>query len=294
MMHPQYPDHPGQPYPHHGGQPGYRDPRDQMDYRGEYSPRSNYSRDPRDQVRYPPEQDGRIPYDSDPRRGDYDYQDRDPRAAPRNNNYRQDPRDFRDGTSDRRHPHPQQQQDYDRRFNNSYEQHDPSRDSSFDRDPYSRGGDRPRDNHMPQNNQHQQGMDGRTRRPPQMDERFRQVLPNGGPQGQTSPNRYGSQGPPAHQDQPPYSTNSLPRSPAAEQYHRVSTFLFFWPVSCLIILVYIFCLCLCVCDLEGVGRVQMGTGVVLGLAMVTIVLLLEHTKYYYYGTNTIHFIGTLR
>ena len=32
------------------------------------------------------------------------------------------------------------------------------------------------------------------------------------------------------------------------------------------------------CDLEGVGRVQMGTGVVLGLAMVTIVLLLEHTK----------------
>ena len=48
------------------------------------------------------------------------------------------------------------------------------------------------------------------------------------------------------------------------------------------------------CDLEGVGRVQMGTGVVLGLAVVTIVLLLEHTKYYYYGTNTIHFIGTLR
>ncbi|KAK7104488.1 serine/threonine-protein kinase PAK 4-like isoform X2 [Littorina saxatilis] len=202
-MQPQYSDYPGQQYPNEHGQPGYRDPRDQMDYRGEYSPR-NYPRDPRDQGRYPPEQDSRIPYNNGPRRGDYDYQDS--RDTPRNY-----PRD--NGMTDRRSQHPQQQPNYDRQINNSYEQRDPSRDSSFDRDPYSRGGDRPRDNQMHTNNQHPPGMDGR--RPPQADDRFRQALPNGG--SQTSPNRFSGQGPPPHHEQPPYNTN---RSTPAEQYQR--------------------------------------------------------------------------
>lgn len=209
-QHP-YPDHPQQQF---HGQPGFhnRDPRDAPDFRGDYSPRG-YSRDPRDQGRYPPEHDGRTPYDRDPRRGEYDYQDgRDPRVDPRN--YRPDARDYgREGTLDRR----QQQQhpmDYDRRFNNSYEQRDPSRDNSFDRDPYYRG-DRPRDN-VPQNNQYPPAMEGR--RPPQVDDRYRQVLPNGGaPQG--SPQRYGGQSPPHHEQQG-YNPNNTPRSPAAEQYQR--------------------------------------------------------------------------
>lgn len=205
MMQPQYLDHHGHQY-QHGGPGGYRDPRNH-EYPGEYSPRNNYSvKDPRDQGRYPThEQGGRVPYDGEPRKSDYDY-DQGPRASQRNN-FHQDPRDFRDG----RHPPPQQHpsNDYNRGINNSYEQHDPSRDSSFDRDPYSRRG--PRDNYMPPNNQ---GVDGR--RPTPQDDRYRQQ--NGAPPGGT--NRY-NQPPQQFQDQTSHNTNSLTRSPAAEQYQRM-------------------------------------------------------------------------
>ncbi|XP_076464081.1 serine/threonine-protein kinase PAK 4-like isoform X2 [Babylonia areolata] len=220
MVHSRYPDRPGHQYPHGGqpGYPGYHDPHDHMDYqRGEYPPRKNYPRDPRDEGRFPPEQDGRYPYEGDPRRGDYIYHNR----GPPQNNYRQDPKDHQGGTLDRRYPPGQQQQDYERRFNNSYEQHDPSRNSSFDRDPYSRGDEHPRSNHMPHANQRgPQGMENQ--RPPQMDDRFRPGLTNGGPQ--TSPHRHqGNQGPapphPDHGHQSAYNPHSLPRSPA-EMYRR--------------------------------------------------------------------------
>ena len=210
---PPYPDHHGQQYPH-GGSQGYPGSyRDQGDYPGEYSPRNNY-RDPRDQGRYPPPPEhGRGgPYENEPRR-DYDYQDQGPpRPTPRgNNNFHQDPRDYRDGTIDRRHPQQHPPPDYSRGggFNNSYDQRsDPSRDNSFDRDPYTRNG--PRDNYN-------HGMDNR--RPPP-DDRYRQVLPNGGPP--SGPNRYNQGPPPQHQPHDQNHFNSLPRSQPAEQYQRVS------------------------------------------------------------------------
>ncbi|XP_025105022.1 serine/threonine-protein kinase PAK mbt-like isoform X1 [Pomacea canaliculata] len=50
-----------------------------------------------------------------------------------------------------------------------------------------------------------------------MDDKFRQGLPNGGPQG--SPHKQGMP-PSQYQDKQSYSTNSIPRSQAAEQYQR--------------------------------------------------------------------------
>ncbi|KAL8598294.1 hypothetical protein ACOMHN_035244 [Nucella lapillus] len=199
MMHAPYPDHPAHQYGGQAGYPGYRDPHDQMEYpRGEYPPRGGHPRDP---GRYPQEQDGRYPYD-----GDYD-----PREG-RGRYQRADSRDSRDG--DRRFgPGQQPPLDNDRRAYNSHDPHDPN--LPLDRDPYPRGGERPRDSFPPHPSQ--QGAENR--RPPHADDRFRQVLPNGGPH---SPHRYGDQGPagapPPHDHQAPY--NSLQRSPVAKEYHR--------------------------------------------------------------------------
>lgn len=206
MISPHYQDYPG---PQHQGQQPYY-PHDPRDFPGDRLP-YNYGRDQREQGRYPHDQDGRAMLDQDSRRGDYDFQDgRNPRTDSRN--YRQDPRDYGHGDGHRERPQQQQQYaDYDKRFNNSYDR-DTSRDTSFDKDPYYRG-DKPRDNLSPNN----QYMDGR--KSSQMDDKFRQGLPNGGPQG--SPHKQGMP-PSQYQDKQSYSTNSIPRSQAAEQYQRVS------------------------------------------------------------------------